>query len=163
MNANGKWTGSLTIRSKELPVYALTALLSGNSADDLILEHKPTPVFDNPELAGADRIACAACDTEVTQAVLRIAVDGRHRHYFPAGNGVEQEIGCFSLAPGCMVVGHFKLDFSGEDDGLWQTAFCATCGAHLGWYYLSSQGLGFYGLVLDRLKALPEDASGDPR
>lgn len=144
-------------------MYAFADLFTENTADDLILEHKPTPVFDNPELANADRIACAACDVEVTQAIMRIAVGGRHRHYFPAGNGVEEEVGCFSLAPGCRVIGHFKLDFSGEDDGLWQTAFCATCGAHLGWYYLSSKGLGFFTLILDRLKAQPESPENDPR
>lgn len=135
-------------------MYALSALIASNSADDLTLEHKPTPVFDNPELAHADRIACAACDVEVTQSVMRIAVNGSHRHSFPAGNGVAYEVGCFSLVPGCRVVGHFKLDFSGEDDGIWQTAFCAVCGAHLGWAYRSSRGFGFFALILDRLKGL---------
>lgn len=141
---------------------ATGVFLETNSADDLIIKHKPRFVFDNPDLAHADRIACAVCEMEVTRASLRIAVGGHHRHTFPTAKGVDQEFGCFSLAPGCRVIGHFKLDFSGEDDGLWQTAFCAACGAHLGWYYLSSKGLGFFGLIQDRLLALPEDLAGQP-
>ncbi len=136
-------------------MYALSALFSDQTADDLTLEHKTTPVFDNPELAHADRIACAACAVEVTQAAMRIAVAGRHKHTFPAAGGVAEDVGCYSLAPGCRTVGQFRLDYTGEDDGVWQTAFCATCGAHLGWRYQSSRDLGFFALVLDRLKALP--------
>ncbi|WP_428569096.1 MAG: cereblon family protein [Solidesulfovibrio sp. DCME] len=139
-------------------MYAFPAFHSAQTADDLTLERKPTPVFDNPELAHAERIACAACDVEVTQAIMRIAVGGRHRHTFPATGGVAgvaEEVGCYSLAPGCRVVGHFRLDYTGEDDGLWQTAFCATCGAHLGWHYQSSRDLGFFALILAQLKALP--------
>lgn len=136
-------------------MYALSAIMTAHSADDLTLENKPTSVFDIPDLTHAERIACAACDVEVTQAVMRIAVNGHHRHSFPVGKDDVYAVGCFSLVPGSRLIGHFKMDFSGEDDGIWQTAFCATCGAHLGWYYQSSQGFGFFALILDRLKPLP--------
>lgn len=150
-------------RFGEIVVYAFTTLFSAHSADDLTLERKPTSVDTTPELAHGNHIACAACSVEVTQAIFRIAVKGRHRHTFPLGNGDGVEVGCFSLAPGCRAIGHFQLDFSGEDDGMWQTVFCATCGAHLGWRYQSARDLGFFALILDRLKTPPEDNADTPR
>jgi hypothetical protein len=120
------------------------------------------PIFDNPALATADRMVCAHCGEDVTRGSLRIAVAGSHRHAVPTSHGIDQEIGCFSLAPGCLSAGHFALDFGHEEDGFWQMAFCATCGDHLGWHHQSSDGLGFYGLILDHLAPaadIQEDAA----
>lgn len=135
----------------------LAVLFATNSADDLTFNPKPRFVFDNPELAHADHIACAECQAEITRACMRIAVGGHHRHIFPMVKEVDQECGCFSLAPGCRLVGHFKLDFTGIDNGVWEGAFCATCGAHLGWHYQLPSGMGFFCLILDHLLALGPD------
>lgn len=113
-------------------------------------------VLDNPALATADRMVCDQCGADVTRASLRIAVNGSHRHLLPTVHGIEQAIGCFSLAPGCTEVGHFTLDFSRPTGGSWQMSLCAACGNHLGWHYETPDGLGFYGLLLDHLAAAPE-------
>ena len=54
-------------------------------------------------LTAGDRFLCAQCGAEITNASLRVAVDGAHRHLLPRSFGLDQEHGCFSLAPGCAV------------------------------------------------------------
>lgn len=117
---------------------------------------KKKPLLTNPALATADRMVCASCGAEITRASYRIAVGGSHRHIMPNSHGVDQEIGCFCLAPGCATAGHFSLDFSSGDTGYWQTSVCATCGNDLGWHYQGADGYGFFGLILDHLDAAPD-------
>lgn len=116
-------------------------------------------VLGNPSLTQGDRFVCAQCGADVTRSSLRIAVDGSHRHTVPSSYGIEQEIGCFSLAPGCRVLGEFALDFSKPSTSQWRMALCATCGNHIGWHYQTGDGLGFYGLILDHLAVAPEGDS----
>ena len=111
----------------------------------------PKPVFDNPALEDAERMACAHCGADVTLSGLRIAVGGSHRHLVPTAYGIDREIGCFSVAPGCSASGHFALEFGKSSDGFWQMALCAHCGAHLGWRYESTDATSFFGLILDQL------------
>jgi len=111
----------------------------------------PRPVITNPALAHGDRFVCSQCGAAITSSALRIAVDGSHRHLVPSGFGPDQEIGCFSLAPGCAVIGHFAMDFAKPSQGQWRMGVCATCGAHLGWHHHADDGTGFFGLILDHL------------
>jgi len=117
----------------------------------------PKAVFDNPVLADANRMACAHCGADITLSSLRIAVNGSHRHLVPTAHGIDREIGCFSLAPGCLATGHFALDFGKPTEGFWQMALCASCGAHLGWRHETPDGTGFYGLILDHLAPAEDD------
>jgi len=116
------------------------------------------PIRTNPALTKADRFVCAQCGADTTRASLRIAIGGSHRHILPGSFGVDQEIGCFSLAPGCALLGPFALDFFNPTGGQWRMAVCATCGAHLGWHHQTAEGIGFYGLFLELLNAAPKDA-----
>lgn len=111
----------------------------------------PRPVLTNPALAQGERFVCAQCGAAITNASLRIAVGGSHRHTVPSAFGLDQEIGCFSLAPGCTVLGHFALDFAKPAGGQWRMGICATCGSHLGWHHVTDDGIGFFGLILDHL------------
>jgi len=106
-------------------------------------------------LSAGDRFLCAQCGAEITNASLRVAVDGAHRHLLPRSFGLDQEHGCFSLAPGCAVhgpLGHllWERDPSG---GNWHMVSCATCGAHMGWYRQRQDGPGFFLLILENLRA----------
>ena len=132
-----------------IPTTPPISLTWADDADDKDTIVKP--VFDNPILAGADRMVCAHCGEDVTRGSLRIAVNGSHRHLMPTAHGIDQEMGCFSLAPGCMTAGHFAMDFGLGEDGFWQMALCASCGNHLGWHHEKADGMGFYGLILDHL------------
>ena len=128
--------------------------------DGETLALREKPVLTNTDLALGDRFVCAQCGADVTRASQRISVAGSHRHRVPGPHGLEQEIGMFSLAPGCVPVGHFALDFSGGSDGEWRMGVCAHCGNHLGWQHQTADGIGFYGLILDHL-SLAEEAEAD--
>ena len=135
---------------------------SVHATEDLLIDDGGTavltkPLFSNPDLAQADQIVCAKCGAHITSASLRIAVGGSHRHTTPTPHEIDQEIGCYALAPGCVTIGHFALDFTFNDDGFWQMALCSVCGDHLGWHYQTSGEMGFYGLILDHLAAASKD------
>ncbi|EHJ46565.1 hypothetical protein DFW101_0548 [Solidesulfovibrio carbinoliphilus subsp. oakridgensis] len=119
-------------------------------------------VLTNPALAQGDRFVCSQCGADITRSSQRIAVGGSHRHTVPSSFGLDQEIGCFSLAPGCTVLGHFAMDFGKPADGQWQMGICSTCGYHLGWHHQTADGIGFYGLLLDHLALAPDDSETDP-
>jgi hypothetical protein len=93
----------------------------------------------------------------ITAPSWRVAVDGSHRHVFANPHGHVFEIGCFAAAPGCAAVGSPTSDFSWFPGTLWQIAVCVACGLHLGWRYIQSDGVTFYGLILDRLLLTPEN------
>ncbi len=131
------------------------ALAWDDAENALALREKP--VLTNTELAHGDRFVCAQCGADVTRASQRIAVAGSHRHRMPGPHGLDQEIGMFSLAPGCQPLGHFALDFSGGSDGEWRMGMCTTCGNHLGWHHETTDGIGFYGLILDHLRLADEE------
>ena len=104
------------------PPIHLTYNLDGIDGNVVV----PRPVLTNPSLAQGERFVCAQCGAPITSASLRIAVGGSHRHTVPSSFGLDQEIGCFSLAPGCSVLGHFALDFAKPADGQWRMGLCST-------------------------------------
>lgn len=132
-----------------------------NDGDDAGTTTVTRPLVTNPDLAHGHRFVCAQCGADITRSSQRIAVGGSHRHAVPSGFGPDQEIGCFSLAPGCTVLGHFAMDFAKPASGGWRMAICATCGAHLGWHHHTDDGLGFFGLLLDHLAVAPDPADDD--
>jgi len=114
-------------------------------------------------LTEGDNFLCAQCGAEITSASLRVAVDGSHRHLLPRSFGLDQEHGCFSLAPGCIVhspLRHLLWDREASG-GEWHMVSCATCGNHMGWYYRRQDGPGFFLLILEHLRAAGE-LSGEP-
>lgn len=149
---------------KHLTFFATTPpfSLAWEDGDTAPETEKARRIITNPALAQGDRFVCAQCGADVTRASQRIAVGGSHRHTVPSASGLDQEIGCFSLAPGCAVLGHFALDFSRPTDGQWQMGICSTCGNHLGWHHQTADGAGFYGLILDHLALAPDDPEEEP-
>lgn len=131
----------------------------GETASD---KDRTAQVLTNPDLAQGDRFVCSQCGADITRASQRIAVGGSHRHRVPSPYGLEQEIGCFALAPGCTVLGHFAMDFGKPTDGQWQMGICSSCGYHLGWHHQTEDDFGFFGLLLDRLALAPEEPEADP-
>jgi hypothetical protein len=121
---------------------------------------KANTSINDPSLTQGERFVCAQCGANITQASLRIAVGGSHRHALQSSCGIE-EIGCFSLAQGCTLLGPFALDVTATE-GEWRMVICATCGEHLGWHYQTDGCLGFFGLILDNLEAASEDTGKDP-
>lgn len=144
--------------NKHLTLIPTTPPISLSWEEDASGPEAPVrPIFNNPSLTTANRMVCAHCGEDITHSSLRIAIHGSHRHAVATEHGIDQEIGCFSLAPGCLSAGHFALDFGHQEEGYWQMALCASCGNHLGWHHQTDSDIGFYGLILDHLAAAPED------
>lgn len=94
---------------------------------------------------------CRQCQAPVTSEQERLRVLGKHCHAFPNPEGLVFEIGCFSMAPGCVLQGASTTQFSWFPPHAWSLALCGTCKTHLGWYYEAVGKSSFYGLILDRL------------
>lgn len=108
-----------------------------------------------------ERFVCDSCGAPITRASLRIAVDGAHRHMLPRSFGLDQEHGCFSLAPGCLVHKPLNLLLAKPETGQWRPASCAGCGAPMGWFHQAEDGRAFFLLILENLRA--EDEPDSPR
>lgn len=97
------------------------------------------------------RIACRFCRNHITDAGAKIEMNGRHAHVFANPAGVLFEIVCFSMAPGCSNQGKMTAEFSWFPAYEWRFSLCSQCRAHLGWYFQSKNGNGFYGLIQGHL------------
>lgn len=117
---------------------------------------KPTDLLQNER--GSRRILiCGACRHPVTQARMRIAVNGSHDHRFFNPYGIVFHIGCFGAAPGCVTEGDASTEFAWFKGHVWRLAHCRGCQTHLGWQF-SRDGASFYGLVLNRLDSIDDDS-----
>lgn len=96
-------------------------------------------------------LLCRHCRALVTTRGEAIEVEGRHQHTFFNPSGLLFEIGCFALAPGCLVSGAPTSEFAWFKGTRWQYSSCSGCGAHLGWRFLTSGGGAFFGLISNRL------------
>ena len=95
-------------------------------------------------------ILCRACRNEVTSIDTKISVNSSHIHTFSNPEGIVYEIGCFSLARGCINVGNPTIAFTWFPGFSWNFALCAQCLVHLGWKY-QSPGEAFFGLILENI------------
>ena len=95
-------------------------------------------------------LVCRSCGFAITSEKMRIAMAGSHQHTFFNPAGIVYQLGCFSEASGCVLVGARSPEFSWFAGFLWQVALCRGCGHHLGWHFLGS-GQSFYGLILAEL------------
>jgi hypothetical protein len=114
-------------------------------------DHQSSPEAQAEDAGPAPLLCCVQCLHTITSDNRRMTVSGAHRHVFANPFGHVFEIGCFSDAPGCAVVGAPSPDFSWFTGTTWRVAVCAACGLHLGWRYESGDR-AFYGLILDRLR-----------
>ena len=106
--------------------------------------------------AGRDRLLCAVCGQYVSNGRARMEVGGGHRHTFFNPHGQVFELGVFSQAPGCTLIGPPTTEFTWFPGHAWTPAVCRGCLAHLGWLY-EPAGAGafgggvFWGLILAML------------
>ena len=96
-------------------------------------------------------VQCASCRWPISSVDARIEMSGRHDHHFVNPLGYEFHIGCFDEALGCAISGNAAAADSWFPQFRWQYASCSRCAKHLGWYFQSSEGIHFYGLILDRI------------
>ena len=104
-------------------------------------------------------IICANCSNLITTPESMISVDGEHTHAFTNPDGFTYEIGCFSAAEGCLVIGEPTEENTWFEGFRWNYSTCSNCNMHIGWYY-ENENENFFGLILDLL-ADPSDRTFD--
>lgn len=107
---------------------------------------------------GGRKLVCVQCKHTITREGARIPVMGQHRHVFCNPHGMMFELGCFSQAPGCAVLGPSSLEFTWFSGYSWQVALCSGCGLHMGWLFRGVRTEGaFFGLILPNLVESDEE------
>jgi hypothetical protein len=105
----------------------------------------------------ARALACAACRRRITRPSARIAIAGRHEHTCTNPHGFRYRIGCFAFAEGLAPFGNPSSYWSWFPGFSWQVQNCGGCRALLGWLFVRPDER-FYGLILDELVEIDEDA-----
>ena len=105
---------------------------------------------DRARSSDGRELECRRCRAAITTRADAIRVSGSHEHTFFNPAGFVYEIGCFSLAPGCVEIGSPTEDFSWFPGYAWRLALCGSCGIHLGWHF-SGRTPHFYGLIIERI------------
>jgi len=149
-------------RTEEPPMNKHITLIATNPPITVSWDDEAEAPTVAPLLTQGERFVCDQCGADITNSSLRIAVDGSHRHKLPRSFGLDQEHGCFSLAPGCALHRPLNLLLGKAGNGDWRPVSCATCGAAMGWYHQNEDGLGFFLITLENLRAAdPEDETPD--
>ena len=131
---------------------------TSNSADTSVkrrtrLDPTLQSILDAALKPSRDLLYCALCNAPITTHAARVVMNGSHEHRFTNPHGFQFQVGCFCDAPGCSVSGpasHADTWFPGF---FWKIAACSECQHHLGWWFETVTGDGFYGLILPRLKS----------
>jgi len=101
---------------------------------------------------GGASLRCVTCRHRITENAARMELAGSHRHVFFNPHGHVFELGLFSSADGCAVIGPLSEEFTWFPGYAWQVAVCARCGLHMGWLFRGLSGQGaFWGLLLPHL------------
>ncbi len=114
-------------------------------------QHRESADTGLAEKAKQDRrLFYTACHHPVTHQDERIIVHGDYEHTFTNPQGVVYHIGCFREAAGCAPIGEATTAYTWFKGYAWRIALCASCRAHLGWFFQSADGY-FHGLITSRL------------
>lgn len=143
----GRWDGRRSPCSTSAPM-SRTSCASTPCA-------RPAPASSprrNPATStrrGVTRPLCRRCAHVITDASLRLEVDGRATHARLNPAGILFVFDCYQDAPGCLVHGAPTLEASWFTACAWRFANCAHCAAHLGWAF--SGASSFFGLISERV------------
>ncbi len=97
-------------------------------------------------------LRCVQCRYKITGTSSRLQVNGNHSHVFCNPHGLVYELGCFSSARGCGLIGSPSAEFSWFPGYSWRVAVCSRCHLHMGWSFQPLNGAGgFWGLILSHL------------
>lgn len=96
-------------------------------------------------------LVCRQCGRHITDESRRISIDGASRHTFANPHGHVYDIACFDSAVGCLGAGPASDEFTWFKGYSWRIVICTGCMTHLGWFFISSGGHHFFGLIVDRL------------
>ena len=112
---------------------------------------RETDETSESKTAGKRAILCRQCGHIIAWPEDMISINAAHQHTFANPGGIVYEIGCFSSASGCGLSGRPTAEFTWFAGYFWQVAICGSCLVHLGWYFSTKSGAGFFGLIMDQL------------
>jgi len=95
---------------------------------------------------------CRHCRHKLTRPNHQTAINGSHTHTFANPSGIVFEIACFSSAQGYSFMGPASTEFAWFAGYSWRIIICASCLTHLGWFFSSVSGSGFFALIVDRIE-----------
>ena len=115
---------------------------------------------EQPHAVGDDGIRCARCSALVTRAALAVERDGAHEHTFRNPAGYSWTVRCFRDAAGCTADGPLTAEATWFAGYQWRYALCASCGRHLGWWFVGS-GPSFVALIVPRISQGARDGGAE--
>jgi hypothetical protein len=127
-----------------LDIYCFEKTTDHEIDRDIITKEEEEPLKE-------ENYICYRCEHKITTRKEEISINNTHEHTFVNPAGYVYHIGCFKAASGCLEVGEPTSEHSWFSGYTWNYALCQNCLAHLGWFYTSSTGSPFYGLILDHL------------
>lgn len=128
---------------------ALEYIFKESTTIDIEIINQPQEKTNN-DLEKERLIICKSCHHIITSTDKGIAINGRFKHVNTNPAGVVYEIGCFSYANGCIILGNCVTEYTWFPGYSWCYAICSNCLEHLGWFYQSKEN-NFFGLILDRI------------
>ena len=91
-------------------------------------------------------ILCKNCRHAISSAEYAVQINKKHQHTLCNPAGIVFEILCFQKAPGCIVQGSPRLEFTWFAGFAWNFAFCSNCSHQLGWFFQKEADEPFFGL-----------------
>ena len=138
---------NLGVRTFPKRLYCLKPRKQINQAVDQAQQEAPREI-DDSDKKGALR--CRECKYPITRNADRTAVNEKHHHVFANPHGYVYQIGCFTQAPGCVIIGQETDHFSWFAGYSWRIALCGKCLTLLGWTFRKGDAI-FFGLILESL------------
>jgi len=129
----------------------LYCLKPGKQAYKAVDQAQQAAAQDSDDSEKRDFLRCVECQYPITRKADRIEINEKHQHVFANPHGYVYKIGCFALAPGCIIVGAETGHFSWFPGYAWQIALCGQCLTLLGWAFRSQESQ-FFGLILEKLR-----------
>ena len=119
-------------------------------APDGSAEKPGASILSAPEEKEQKGVLCRTCLEIITSEEAEREKSGQFEHTFTNAYGYVFRVGCFSDAPGCIIVGEPTEEFTWFNRYSWQFCLCRNCMTHMGWHYRSGSD-SFYGLILSEL------------
>lgn len=103
--------------------------------------------LDQTREGAENPLRCVSCGNAITTRNASFQHDGQSSFHFVNPGGYQFDICLFSSALGCIAHGEASAEHSWFPRYQWRPALCDRCELHLGWFYQSSYGDGFWGLI----------------
>jgi hypothetical protein len=135
----------------EVSSIDIVSLLKKGSNAKYTVDHSPKQQLKDREDNDKEGfLLCKVCNYPITGKNDRININDKYEYVFTNPHGYIFHIGCFDVAPGCIIYGEENSYFSWFIGYTWQIALCGRCGTLIGWFF-RSKDRQFFGIILDKI------------